>query len=408
MKHEKSTFGVLFYLKKDRIKSDGSIPVYARITVDKKFTQFNTKLKCKESSWESGKAVGKSTEVLRLNTTLNEIRTTIHNHYHTIQQRDGYVTAERVKNAFLGKEEQRKTIVSFFEQHNEQFRLKVGNNLSTHKSYTRYELTKNRLITFMREKYRVDDIPIREMNPVFIEKFYMYIRENYECTHNTAMKFVQRVRTIVNYAKNTGSVTADPFANYRLKFEYVERAYLDQQEIDRIWMKSFASERLEQVRDIFVFSCYTGLSYIDICELKSENIRPMFDGHRWIVMPRHKTKVISHIRLLDIPEAILRKYEEKQLKGKLLPIISNQKMNDYLKEIADVCGTRKKITFHAGRHSFATLALGYGVPIETVSKMLGHTNIRTTQVYARITDRKLSDDMEMMARKLNGRSIKNG
>jgi integrase len=134
----------------------------------------------------------------------------------------------------------------------------------------------------------------------------------------------------------------------------------------------------------------------------------MFDGHRWIVMPRHKTKVISHIRLLDIPEAILRKYEEKQLKGKLLPIISNQKMNDYLKEIADVCGIRKKITFHAGRHSFATLALGYGVPIETVSKMLGHTNIRTTQVYARITDRKLSDDMEMMARKLNGRSIKNG
>ena len=134
----------------------------------------------------------------------------------------------------------------------------------------------------------------------------------------------------------------------------------------------------------------------------------MFDGHRWIVMPRHKTKVISHIRLLNIPEAILRKYEEKQLKGKLLPIISNQKMNDYLKEIADVCGIRKKITFHTARHSFATLALGYGVPIETVSKMLGHTNIRTTQVYARITDRKLSDDMEMMARKLNGRSIKNG
>lgn len=322
-----------------------------------------------------------------------------------MQQRDGYVTAEKVKNAFLGKGE--KTIVAFFEEHNQQFSLKVGNSISTHKTYTRYELTKSRLIEFMKDKYKVSDMPIREMNPVFIENFYLHIRSNFDCSHNTAMKFIQRFRTIVIYAKNSGLITIDPFSNYKLKYDRVERGYLNQEEIDRIYTKRFASQRLEQVRDMFVFSCYTGLSYIDICGLKPESIRMMFDGNLWIVMKRHKTDVTSNIRLLDIPKSILKKYEGKLPNGNLLPVISNQKMNEYLKEIAAVCGINKTITFHIARHTFATLSLGYGVPIETVSKMLGHTDIKTTQIYAKITDRKLSDDMEIMAKKLNGRKVLN-
>jgi site-specific recombinase XerD len=221
------------------------------------------------------------------------------------------------------------------------------------------------------------------------------------------MKFIQRFRTIIIYAKNSGLITIDTFSNYKLKYDRVERGYLNQEEIDKIYGNRFASQRLEQVRDMFVFSCYTGLSYIDICGLMNENIRTMFDGNLWIVMKRHKTNVASNIRLLDIPKAILKKYEGKLTNGKLLPVISNQKMNEYLKEISAVCGINKTVTFHIARHTFATLSLGYGVPIETVSKMLGHTDIKTTQIYAKITDRKLSDDMEIMARKVDGRKMAN-
>ena len=240
---------------------------------------------------------------------------------------------------------------------------------------------------------------------MFIEGFYLFIRENYPCTHNTAMKFIQRFRTVVLFAHNLGLITFNPFGAYKLKFEYVERDFLEQAELDRIYQKTFASKRLEQVRDIFIFSCYTGLSYVDVCELTPENIRLSFDGNLWIIKKRHKTSVTSNIRLLDIPKSILQKYDGKLPNGKLLPVISNQKMNDYLKEIATVCGINKKITFHVARHSFATLSISYGVPIESVSKMLGHTNIRTTQIYAKIIDTKLSEDMDILANKLNNRKI---
>jgi len=405
MKQEKSTLNVLFFLKLDKAKKNGLVPIHARITIDGKLTQFYTKLDIEEKKWKSGRPIGKSAEANGVNSTLNEIRARIHTLYHEMQQRDGYVTAERVKNAFLGKGE--KTIITFFEEHNQQFNLKVGNNISTHKTYTRYELTKSRLIEFMKDKYKVSDMPIREMNPVFIENFYLHIRSNFDCSHNTAMKFIQRFRTIVIYAKNSGLITIDPFLNYKLKYDRVEREYLNQDEIDKIYTKRFVSQRLEQVRDMFIFSCYTGLSYIDLCGLMPENIRTMFDGNLWIVMKRHKTDVTSNIRLLDIPKSILKKYEGKLPNGNLLPVISNQKMNEYLKEITTVCGINKNITFHIARHTFATLSLGYGVPIEAVSKMLGHTDIKTTQIYAKITDRKLSDDMEIIARKVNGRKIAN-
>lgn len=174
------------------------------------------------------------------------------------------------------------------------------------------------------------------------------------------------------------------------------------EEITTIYNKKFASKRLEQVRDLFVFSCYTALSYIDVCELTQENIRTAFNGNLWIMTKRHKTNVASNIRLLDVPKAILEKYKDQLPNGMILPIISNQKVNEYLKEIASICSINKSLTFHVARHSCATSVLiANGVPIETVSKILGHTNIRTTQIYARITDVKVSNDMELLVRKLD-------
>lgn len=355
-------------------------------------------------SVSAGKAAGRSAEAVSINTMLDSIRSTVHQHYHALLEQDGYVTSERVKNAFLGKIERGKTLIEFFEMHNEQYLQKVKMK-TTDKTYSRYELTKKRLIEFMKFKYSVSDMLIKEINTVFIDNFLLYIKNHHGCTHNTAMKFVQRFRTIVYFAKNTGLVTAAPFGNYKVRFEQTDRDYLTMEEITTIYNKKFASKRLEQVRDLFIFSCYTALSYIDVCELTKDNIRISFDGNLWIMTKRHKTNVTSNVRLLEIPKAILEKYKDKLPNGMILPIISNQKVNEYLKEIASICSINKSLTVHVARQSCETSVLiANGVPIETVSKILGPTNIRTTQIYARITDVKVSNDLEMLANILNKKS----
>ena len=399
----RSTFKVLLFVKRNAAKKNGNAPIIARITIDQIVAQFNTKLEINPINWSvsAGKAAGRSAEAVSINSMLDSIRSSVHQHYHSLLEMDGYVTAERVKNAFLGKIERGKTLIEFFEMHNEQYLQKVKMNTAD-KTYSRYELTKKRLIEFMKLKHSVSDMLIKEINVVFIDNFLLHIKNHYGCTHNTAMKFVQRFRTVVNFAKNTGLVTADPFGNYKVKFEQTDRDYLTMEEITAIYNKKFTSKRLEQVRDLFIFSCYTALSYIDVCELTQENIRTSFDGNLWIMTKRHKTNVASNIRLLEIPKAIVEKYKDKLPNGMILPIISNQKVNDYLKEIATICNINKNLTFHIARHSYATSVLiANGVPIETVSKILGHTNIRTTQIYARITDVKVSNDMELLAQKLD-------
>lgn len=354
----RSTFKVLFFVKRNAAKKNGNAPIIARITIDQIVAQFNTKLEINPINWSvsAGKAAGRSAEAVSINSMLDSIRSSVHQHYHSLLEMDGYVTAERVKNAFLGKIERGKTLIEFFEMHNEQYLQKVKMNTAD-KTYSRYELTKKRLIEFMKLKYSVSDMLIKEINVVFIDNFLLHIKNHYGCTHNTAMKFVQRFRTVVNFAKNTGLVTADPFGNYKVKFEQTDRDYLTMEEITAIYNKKFASKRLEQVRDLFIFSCYTALSYIDVCELTQENIRTSFDGNLWIMTKRHKTNVASNIRLLEIPKAILEKYKDKLPNGMILPIISNQKVNDYLKEIATICNINKNLTFHVARHCRLSLLL---------------------------------------------------
>jgi site-specific recombinase, phage integrase family len=214
------------------------------------------------------------------------------------------------------------------------------------------------------------------------------------------MQFFKRIILI---ARNNGILIGDPFANYKIRLEKVDRGYLSEDEIKIILKKKMVSERLEQVRDVFIFSCFSGLAYVDVANLKEDNIRKSFDGNLWIITKRQKTNTDVNVPLLDIPKMILEQYKGKLPDGKVLPIISNQKLNAYLKEIADVCGIKKNLTFHLARHTFATTTtLAKGVPIETVSKMLGHTNIETTQIYARITNNKISNDMQGLDKKFVG------
>jgi site-specific recombinase XerD len=254
---------------------------------------------------------------------------------------------------------------------------------------------------FMQYQYKVSDIALKEINHMFITDFETYLRTNSQCNENTTAKFMQTFRMIVIIAKNNGWIFADPFINYKIRLKRVDRGYLTEQEIQKILKKKFPTKRLEQVRDVFIFSCFTGLAYIDVKQLRANDICTSFDGKQWIMTHRQKTDTPVNVPLLKIPLAILKKYEGQFPNGELLPVLSNQKLNSYLKEIGDLCGIDKNITFHLARHTFATTTtLSKGVPIETVSKMLGHTNIETTQIYARITNDKIRKDMSSLESKL--------
>lgn len=374
-----------------------------RITIDGERSQFSTKLEINPTVWDnkSGKVKGNNAKAVSINNALANFRGKATMHYNKLMDVNGYAHPEKIKNALFGLEEKSKTIMYYFNKFNEQYKSKVG-AVVTRTTYLRYELAQKRLGEFMEETRKVKDMPYREITTVFLQDFYLFLRNKYKSGNNNAMKTIQHVRAVFFYIKNTGEHFADPFANFKISFEKIERSYLTKEELEILYNKKFGSERLERVRDIFLFCCYSGLSYSDLYNLTKEEIKTGIDGNLWIMDTRNKTGVPYKVRLLDIPVAILKKYEHLQKDGKLLPVISNQKMNEYLLEIANLCGINKKITCHTARHSFATLCLTEGMSIESVSKLLGHTKIKTTQIYARIIDRKLSDDMDQLAKRLKG------
>ena len=400
----KSTFNVLYYLKRNAIRRDGSMPIVTRITVDGIIAQFNTKLEIQPSDWsvKMNKVIGHSFDGKKQNAQLNEIKASLHAIYHELQRKDNYVTAEKVKNEFLGISENHETLLELFQKHNEDVLKLIGISKSA-ATYQKYEVTRKHLQKFLLLKYQLNDISLKEIKHMFLCDFEIYLMTTASCKANTAAKFMQLLKCIIIIARNNGLIVIDPFANYKIRMTKVDRGYLTQENVEKILQKQFTIKRLELVRDIFIFSCFTGLAYIDVKNLTEKNVRTSFDGNLWIMTKRQKTKIESNILLLDVPKMILEKYKGISPIDKLLPILSNQKMNAYLKEVGDLCEVDKELTFHLARHTFATtITLAKGVPIETVSKMLGHTNIRTTQIYARITDSKISNDMQALAGKLQG------
>ncbi len=384
------------------------MPVMGRITVNGMAVQFSAKVEIKENYWsvKAGKAIGRSVEVQEVNSILDSIKTTMTKIYRDLQEKENNVTPEQIKNRFFGIEPKQKMLLELFSHHNENKKKLVGTSI-TKPTYLRYELTRSRLARFIKERYNLSDIALREVNYLFVTDFEVFLTTTTTCNANSVAKTMQRFRSIILMAKNNGWILIDPFANYKIRIHKVDRGYLAQEELEAIMQKEFPIKRLEQVRDIFIFSCFTGLAYIDVKNLCEKHIRTSFDGNLWIMKKRHKTDIQSNIPILDIPRKLLEKYKNASSNGVIFPVPSNQKINAYLKEIGDVCGIDKNLTFHVARHTFATTTtLSKGVPIETVSKMLGHTNIRTTQIYARITDNKISHDMAVLAKKLESKKSK--
>ncbi len=404
----KSTFSILFYLKRNGQKGNGNMPVMGRITVNGQAVQFSAKVEIKPDYWnvKAGKAIGKTSGVQEVNAILESTKTTMTKIYRDLQERETNVTPERIKNVFFGIEIRHHMLLELFKHHNEDVFKLIGISKSK-ATYQKYEVTRKHLTNFIKEKYNVSDISLKEINNMFISDFEVYLLTTAGCKSNTTAKFMQFFKRIIIIAKSNGWIYTDPFANYKIRIARVDRGYLTQEQLDVIIGKKFALKRLELVRDIFVFSCYTGLAYIDVKNLRQKHIRTSFDGNLWVMTKRQKTDVQSNIPLLDVAKQILEKYKGTLPDEKVLPILSNQKMNAYLKEIGDLCGIEQNLTFHLARHTFGTtVTLAKGVPIETVSKMLGHTNIKTTQIYARITNSKIGNDMAVLAGHLKEAKIK--
>lgn len=396
----KTIFRTVFYLRSNYKNKDGLSPVMIRIYLNNERLPIGSSgVAVKPQQWDNDKnrLKGRTTEALQLNLQLDNIQSGLQAIFRRLELSE-YLSLEAIKSEYLGKKEEIDTILSLFEKHNNDFRSQVGIN-KTAPTLQKYENCKRHFTNFLNSKYGRSDLKLSEVTPIVIHDFQVYLLSVAKCMHNTANKNLKLLKTIVLFGRKLGVLTHDPYREIRLHAAPVDRGFLTDDEIDAIITKEISIPRLDAVRDIFIFSCFTGLAYIDVANLKEENIVEM-EGQKWIMTKRQKTGIATNIILLDIPQKIIEKYAENRKDGKLLPILSNQKMNAYLKEIGDLCNIKRPLTTHLARHTFATMSLSKGVPIETVSKMLGHNKIQTTQLYARITNKKLEADMLALSTKL--------
>ena len=348
------------------------------------------------------KTVGLTKEEKQINRFLEDFKGLIYSKYNELLLLGEVITADKLKQAISSKGEKCISLLDLYDDFLNDYAQLVGHKRSK-RTYDKYALVRNRLAQYLRESYNLSDIPLRDISPKFISGFDTFLRSTYQVANNHAMKMIQKFRTIYQTAIDNGWVQKNPFASIKIHFDNVDRGFLSKQELVAIIQKPMTSKRLDQVRDVFVFCCFCGLAYCDVAELTEENLVEGDDGKVWLRTRRLKTDTSVDVPLLEIPLMILQKYKGKLTAGKLLPVPSNQKCNDYLKEIAAICGIDKELTFHLARHTFATtVTLSNGVPIETVSKMLGHRNIRTTQIYAKVIHDKVATDMEALANKING------
>jgi site-specific recombinase XerD len=401
-----NTFGITFYIKKYKAKNDKA-PVYARITVDGKRLDISTKQEVSISNWNSAKGLAKGSreEIKLLNNHLEQMRARIVESYQELLLQKKSITVEAIKNIFCGEQNEEHSLLKVFDYHNET--VKVSLEWGTLKNYF---TTQKYVVFFLKEKLKRNDILLSELSYKFISDFELYLRTrnpldyHKKCENNTVMKHIERLRKIVNMAIKNEWIEKDPFAKFKASFTRTSRGFLSMEEVNVISNKNFQIPRLQYAKDLFVFSCYTGLAYIDVMRLTPQSLCIGIDGNQWITTSRKKTDQPVMIPLLLKAKELIDIYRQNLIalsKNTLFPVISNQKLNSYLKEIADLCRITKNLTFHLARHTFATtITLTNGVPIETVSKMLGHANLRTTQIYAKVIEKKVSNDMMALQEKL--------
>lgn len=398
------SLSLLFFIKKSKANSSGKTTIFLRITLDGRRSEFSVYRQVHVDLWSSRtqQVLGNSAQVREVNKHLGVVKNKIYTIQQNFERENKSYSASDLRDVLLGKDKDHKMLLVLFQEHNEEVEALVGKDFSAG-TLERYRTCKNHLTDFIKYKYKVNDIPAQKVDHKFISDLEYYLKTTKKNAHNTAVKYIANFKKIIRIALANDWISKDPFLNWKAKLKRVDREFLTQEEIEMIIALEIKMPRLDYVRDIFIFSCFTGLAYIDCKNLTKDNLVIGADGEKWIRTTRKKTETRSSIPILSIANTIIEKYENDPIlkdKGLVLPVLSNQKMNAYIKEIADLCGITKNLTFHLARHTFATtVTLTNGVPIESVSKMLGHTNLKTTQHYAKILDMKVGRDMEVLRNK---------
>ena len=400
-KKRRSTFTVLFYVNRDKVKQNGLCPVMGRITIDTKVAQFSTKTDIDSNLWDTkaGRAIGKSSQSILVNRAIDHLTLEINKFYTELVDRQGYVTAELVKNALYGIGRKQDMLLKLFNEHNQEFKLRVGVN-RVEDTYSSYLRSYGHLFNFIRQKYDMEDIALDKLNLNFIDAYDFYLRVDRQMKQSTIVGHLIILKKMIRRAVHQGILNRDPFVNYITEQPEKKCRHLKSEEIDKIMQIHIASKKVCHTRDMFVFSCFTGLAYSDIRNLSQENITKQMDGSLLISIKRQKTKSECNIRLLDIPKQIIDKYRGDRKSDKIFNMISLNCICKNLDKIAILCGI-EHITFHMARHNFGThITLSQGVPIETVSRMMGHRSIATTQIYAKITNKKVNEDMKLLSERI--------
>ena len=396
----RSTFKVLFYVNGSKEKN-GIVPIMGRVTINGSVAQFSCKQTIPKTLWDAkgNRAKGKSIEARDINHALDNIKAQIIKHYQRISDREAYVTAEMVRNAYQGIGSEYETLLGAFDKDNATFQKRVGTD-RVKATYMARVRARNHVAAFIKANYKRSDLSMLELTPDFIKEFAVFLSTDRGLQNGSIWTNCMWLKGVVMRAHFNGLIPRNPFAQFHISPNIKEREYLTEEELKTLMTHEFVDAKLSYIRDIFVFVSFTALSFVDVKELTTDDIVEV-NGEKWILSKRHKTKIPFQVKLLDIPLQIIKRYEEFQTDKSVFPNLNYWSICKPLKKMIKECGITKDISFHCSRHGFATLALSKGMPIESVSRVLGHTNIVTTQLYAKITTQKIDHDLTMFGDKLN-------
>lgn len=402
---EKMTFSICFFIKRSKLLKNGKAPVFMRITINGNRWETSMQIGIDLDKWDSKKekAKGGDKNSIMVNDAIDNARYRVQKIKLKIEQEEKAPTIGNISYLYQDKQRLDRTIIKLFEEHNNDCVRKIGIQMAK-ATYERYLTCLKHFKEFLHKEYGLDDLPVCEINKVIYESFELYLRSVKKCTNNTTVKYIRNFNKIVRIAVEKGWINRSPYKEVGFKIEEIDMPYLTHKELDTLYKKEITLQRLDLIRDVFIFCCHTGLAFSDVKELTEDNIILGIDNHKWISKHRKKTNVISKIPLLSVAEKLIEKYKNNPvciIRGVLLPVPTNQKMNAYLKEIADICSIKKILTTHTARRTFATtVLLQNGVNMEAVSKMLGHTSLYMTRKYAKVDELYISQETKGIEEKL--------
>lgn len=400
-----NTFAVLFYINRQKVKKNGMCPLMGRISINTEVAQFSTKMEVPPGLWDAKKyrLAGKSRIANETNAKIDRLEEDIRNHYKEILDGQGYITAELVKNAVNGVGQRKRKLLELYSEYMEDFSKRVGIN-RTYGTLKAHKVSYKVLQRFVRECYGMDDIPLKRLDRAFIERYDTFLRTDRGYSLPTVEGHIVKLKTMTRTALAQGTIPYNPFASFIPEKALKKHRHLTMDELQRLMYTPIREDFLRRVRDMFVFSTFTGISYIDMCNLNTGNLSKDGKGNLWIKFKRQKTKGECVIRLLDIPRGILEKYEGERAGDRLFNMPSRSALTNNMPKLAKACGIERKLTYHMSRHNFGTLmTLSQGVPLETVCQMMGHKNMRTTQIYARLTHQKVDEDMKKLTQRIGNK-----